>query len=135
MKTNFKMSQFSRFLLRHGYAILVKIWKWPKLLNFVPFIKETHVNHFYNRIWSLWIAFTFFQSRKTIFKMIQFLWCLLSHRYVFLVKIWKWWKLLNFVLFIKKTHVNQVCNRIWSFWITFSFFSVKEDNLQNEPIF
>ena len=90
LQSNFKMSQFSRFLLWHGYGILVKIWKWPKLLNFVPFIKKRHVNHFYNRIWSFWITFTFLQSRKTIFKRSQFLWCLLSHGYVILVKIWKW---------------------------------------------
>ena len=41
MKKNFKISQFSSFLLRFGYAIQVKIWKWLKLLNSVPFIKKT----------------------------------------------------------------------------------------------
>ena len=40
MKTNFKISQFSRFLLRSEYAIQAKIWKWLKLLNSVPFIKR-----------------------------------------------------------------------------------------------
>ena len=43
MKTNFKISQFSRFLLRYEYVIQVKIWKWLKLLNSVPFIKKTPV--------------------------------------------------------------------------------------------
>ena len=44
-KTNFKIIKFSRFLLRSEYAIQVKIWKWLKLLNSLPFIKETIVNH------------------------------------------------------------------------------------------
>ena len=42
MKKNSKISQFSRFLQK--YAIQVKIWKWLKLLNSVPFIKKTLVN-------------------------------------------------------------------------------------------
>ena len=41
MKTNFKIGQFSRFLLRYEYAIQVQIWKWLKLLNSFPFIKKT----------------------------------------------------------------------------------------------
>ena len=43
-KINFKGSQLSRFLLRSGYAILVKILKWLKFLNSVPFIKRTTLN-------------------------------------------------------------------------------------------
>ena len=39
MKANIKISQFSRFLRGSEYAIEVKIWKWLKLLNSVPFIK------------------------------------------------------------------------------------------------
>ena len=35
MKRNSKISQFSSFLLRYGYPIWVKIWHWPKLLNFL----------------------------------------------------------------------------------------------------
>ena len=38
MKTNLKISQFSRFLLRSEYTIFLKIWKWLKLLNSLPFI-------------------------------------------------------------------------------------------------
>ena len=34
-----------------------KIWKWLKLLNSVPFIKERLVNHAYIRIWSCWTDF------------------------------------------------------------------------------
>ena len=42
MKKNSKNTQFPSFLLRSGYAILVKIWKWLKLLNSVPSIhRET----------------------------------------------------------------------------------------------
>ena len=44
-KTNFKMSQFFRFLPRCGYAILIKILKMTKTSYFVPFIKKTHLNH------------------------------------------------------------------------------------------
>ena len=51
-RANFEISQFSRFLLKSEYAIQAKIWKWLKLLNSVPFIKKTLVNHVYIRIWS-----------------------------------------------------------------------------------
>ena len=44
MKGNIEISQFSRFLLRSEYAIHIKIWKWVKLLNSVPFIKKPLVN-------------------------------------------------------------------------------------------
>ena len=40
MKTNFKISQFSRFLPMSKYVIQVKTSKWLKLLNSVPFIKK-----------------------------------------------------------------------------------------------
>ena len=72
MKTKFKISQFSRFLLRFGYVILVKIWKWLKLPNSVPFIKKTLVNHVYIRIWSSWLTFTVLQWMKWNFKLSQF---------------------------------------------------------------
>ena len=49
--TNFKISQFSGFLLRYEYAIQVKIWKWLKLLNSLPYIRKTLVNQGYIRIW------------------------------------------------------------------------------------
>ena len=72
MKTNFKISWFSRFLLRSEYTIHVKIWKWLKLLHFVPFIKKTLVNQAYTRIWSFWLIFTALQWIKTNFKIRQF---------------------------------------------------------------
>ena len=59
MKTNFEISQFSRFLLTSEYAIQVKIWKSLKLLKSSPFIKKTIVNHLY--IW-IFIIFIVFQS-------------------------------------------------------------------------
>ena len=120
MKTNFKINQFSRFLLRSGYVIKVKIWKWLKLLNSVPFIKKTLVNHVYIRIWSSWLTFTISQWMKTNFKISQFSRFLLRSQYVIQVKIWKWLKLLNSVPFIKKTLVNQVYIRIWLFSLTFA---------------
>ena len=64
MKANIKISQFSSFLLRSGYPNLVKIWKWLKLLNSVPFIKKRLLNHVYIRIWSSWLTFTVSQGMK-----------------------------------------------------------------------
>ena len=65
IKENSKISQFSSFLLRSWYTILEKIWKWLKLLNSIPFIKKTLVNHVYIRIWSVWLTFTVLQWMKT----------------------------------------------------------------------
>ena len=89
MKTNFKISQFSRFLLRSGYDILVKMWKWLKLLNSVPFIKKTLVNYVYIRIWSTWLTFTVLQGTITNFKISQFSRFLLRSEYAIYFKIWE----------------------------------------------
>ena len=107
-----------KFILRSVYVILVKIWKSLKLLNSVPFIKKTLVNHVYIRIWSSWLTITVSQWMKTNFKISQFSRFLVIS--VIQVKIWKWLKLLNSVQFIKETLVNQVYIRIWSFWPTFT---------------
>ena len=104
--------------VRSGYAILVKICKWLKVLNSVPFIKKTLVNHVYIRIWWSWLTFTVLQRMKKNSKISQFSSFLL--RYAILVKIWKWLKLLNSVPFIKKTLVNKGYIRTWSFWLTFT---------------
>ena len=64
MKKISKNSQFSSFLLRSGYANLVKIWKWLKLLKFVPFIKKPLGNQVYIQIWSFWLTFTVLQWIK-----------------------------------------------------------------------
>ena len=128
MKKNSKNSQFSSFLLRSGYAILVKIRKWLKLLNSVPFIKKRLLNHVYIRIWSSWLTLTVSQGMKANIKISQFSRFLLRSEYVIQVKIWKWLKLLNSVPFIKKPLVKQVYIRIWSFWLT---FTVNEGKLQN----
>ena len=119
MKKNSKISQFSSFLLRSGYAILAKIWKWLKLLNYAPLIKKTLVNRIYIRIWSSWLTSTVLQRMKTNFKNSKFSRFLLRWEYVIQVKIWKWLKFHNCVPFVKKTLVNQVYIRIWSFWLTF----------------
>ena len=97
-----------------------KFEKWLKLLNYVAFIKKTHVNHVHIQIWSSWLTFTVLQWMKTNFKISQFSRFMLRSEYVIQVKIWKWLKLLNSVPFIKKTLVNQVYIRIWSFWLTFT---------------
>ena len=96
--------------------IQVKIWKWLKLLNSLPFIKKTIVNDVNIIIWSSGLTFTVLQWMKTNFKISQFSRFLLMSGYEILVKIWKWRKLLNSVPFIKKTLVNQVYIRYRSFW-------------------
>ena len=130
MKTNFKISQFSRFLLRSEYAIQVKIWKWLKLLNSVPFIKKTLVNDVYIRIWLSWLTFTVLQWMKTNFKISQFSRSLLRSEYAIQVKIWKWQKLLNSFLLIKKTLVNHLYIWNWSFWLTFTVLQSMKKNFK-----
>ena len=131
MKRNSKNSQFSSFLLRYGYAILVKIWKWLKLLNSVPFIKKRHLNYVYIWIWSSWLTFTVSQGMKANIKISQFSRFLLRSEYPIQVKIWKWLKLHNSVPFIKKPLVNQVCIWIWSFWLTFTVLQWMKKNSKN----
>ena len=124
-------SQFSSFLLRSRYAILVKIWKWLKLLNSYPFIKKRLVNHLYIRIWSSSLTFTVSQGMMANIKISQFSRFLLRSEYTIQVKIWKWLKLLNSVPFIKKPLVNQVCIWIWSFWLTFTVLQWMKKNSKN----
>ena len=124
-------SQFSSFLPRSGYAILVKIWKLLKLLNSYPFIKKRLVNHVYIRIWSSSLTFTVSQGMKANIKISQFYRFLLRSEYAIQVKIWKWLKLLNSVPFIKKPLVNQVCIWIWSFWLTFTVLQWMKKNSKN----
>ena len=131
MKKNSKNSQFSSFLLRSGYAILVKIWKWLKLLNSVLFIKKQLLNHVYIRIWSSWLTFTVSHWMKANIKISQFSRFLLRSEYPIQVKIWKWLKLLNSVPFIKKPLVNQVYIWIWSFWLTFTVLQWMKKNSKN----
>ena len=130
MKKNSKKSQFSSFLLRSGYAILVKIWKWLILLNSYPFIKKSLVNHVYIRICSFWLTFTVSQGMKANIKISQFSRFLLRSEYAIQVKIWKWLKLLNSVPFIKKPLVNQVYIRIWSSWLTFTLLQWMKANFK-----
>ena len=131
MKKNSKNGQFSSFLLRSGYAIKVKIWKWLKLLNSVAFIKKRLLNHVYIRIWSYWLTSTVSQGMKGNMKISQFSKFLLRSKYTFQVKIWKWLKLLNYVPFIKKPLVNQAYIRIWSFWLTFTVLQWMKKNSKN----
>ena len=131
MKKNSKNSQFSSFLLRSGYAILVKIWKWLKLLNSVPFIKKRLLNHVDIRIWSSWLTFTVSLGMKANIIISQFSRFLVRSEYAIQVKIWKWLKLLNSVPFIKKPLLNQVYIRIWSFWLTFTVLQWMKKNSKN----
>ena len=109
MKTNFKISQFSSFLPRSGYPILVKIWQWLKLLNSFPFIKKTLVNHVDIRIWLFWFPFTVLQWMKKISEFSSFL---LRSGYAISVKNW------SLIIFTD-----------------FHSFTVNEDKLQNLSIF
>ena len=113
------------------YTILVKIWKWLKLLNSALFIKNILVNHIYIRIRSSWLTFTVLQCMKTNFIISQFSRFLLRSKYAIQVKIWKWLKLLNSVPLIKKTLVNEVYIRIWSFWLTFTALQWMKKSLKN----
>ena len=130
MKANIKISQFSRFLLRSEYPIQVKIWKWLKLLNSLPFIKKPLVNRVYIRIWSFWLTFTVLQWMKKNAKNSQFSSFLLRSGYAILVKIWKWLKLLNSYPFIKKRVVNHVYIRIWSSLLTFTVSQGMKANIK-----
>ena len=120
MKANIKISQFSRFLLRSEYPFQVKIWKWLKLLNSVPFIKKTLVNQVCIWIWWFWLTFTVLQWMKKNSKNSQFSSFLLRSVYAILVENWKWLKLLNSVPFIMKRLLNHVYIQIWSSWLTFT---------------
>ena len=51
-------------------------------------------------------------------------------RYLILVKIWEWLKLLKSNPFIKKTFVNHVYIRISSFWLTFTVLKWLKTNLK-----
>ena len=130
MKANIKISQFSRFLLRSEYAIQVKIWKWLKLLNCVPFIKKPLVNQVCIWIWSFWLTFTVLQWMKKNSKNSQYSSFLLRSGYAMLVKIWKWLKLLNSVPFIKKRLLNHVDIRIWSSSLTFTVSQGMKANIK-----
>ena len=137
MKTNFKISQSPKFLLRSEYTIQVKIWKWLKLLMSVPFIKKALVKHVCIRTWLSWLTFTDFQWMKTNIKISQLSRFLLRSGYVMFLKIWKWLKLLNSVPFIQKTLVNDVYIRIWSSWLTFTVLQWMKKNfkISQFPIF
>ena len=130
MKTNFKISQFSRFLLMSGYAILVKISKWLKLLNCLPFIKKTLVNHRYIRIWWSSLTFAVLQWMKINFEISQFSRFPLRSEYAIQVKIVKWLKLLNSFPFIMKTLVNHLYIWIWSFWLNFRVLQWMKTNFK-----
>ena len=103
IKANFKISQFSIFLLWSVYAIQVNIWKWLKPHNSLPFIKKTLVNDLYIWIWSFWLTFTVLLWMMTNSKISQFSGFLLRYGYVILVKIWKW---LNFLILFHSARKN-----------------------------
>ena len=130
MKANIEISQFSRFLVRSESAIQVKIWKWLKLLNSVPFIKKPLVNQVCIWIWSFWLTFTVLQWMNKNSKNSQFSSFLLRTGDAILVKIWKWLKLLNSVPIIKKWLLNDVYIRIWWSWLTFTVSQGMNSNIK-----
>ena len=119
-----------RFMLCSGHEILIKIWKWLKLPNSVPFNNKTLVNHVYIRIWSSWLTFTVLQWMKTNFKISQFSRLLLRSKCAIQVKIWKRLKLLNSVPLIKRTLGNHLYIWIWSYWLTFTALKWMKTNLK-----
>ena len=121
MKTNFRISQFSKFLLKSGYAILVKYFKMTKTSLFCSIHQEnTRKSRLQLNLIVLTDCHTVLQWMKTKFKICQHSRFLPRSRYVIKVKIWQWLKLFNFVFNFKKTVLNHVYCRIWSFWITFT---------------
>ena len=131
MKKNSKNSQFSRFLLRSKYAIQVKIWKWLKLLNSVPFIKKRLLNHVYIRIWWSWLTFTVSQGMKANIKISQFWRILLRSGYPIQVKIWKWLKLLNSYPFNQETAPESCLYSNFIILTDFHSFTRNEGKHQN----
>ena len=130
MKKNSKNSQFSSFLLRSGYAILVKIWKWLKLLHSIPFVKKRLLNHVYIRIWSSWLTFTVWQGMKANIKISQFSRFLLRSEYAIPVKIWKWLKLLKFCTIHQKSNCKSSLHSNLILLTDFHSFTVNEEKLQ-----
>ena len=137
MLTNFKISQFSRFLLRSEHAIQVKFENDENFLILVPFIKTTLLNHLYIWILLFRLTFTALQWKKTNFRISKFSRFLLSSKYPIQFKIWKRLKFLNSVPFIKKTLVNEVYIRTWSFLMTFTILQwmKKTPKLVNFQVF
>ena len=130
MKTNFKISRFSRFLLRSEYAIQLNIWKWLKLLSSVPFIKKTLVNQVYIRISHLdWLSQFYSEWRKAP-KLVNFQVFCYGLGMLPRSKFWQWLKLFNSVPFIKKRLVTHVYISIWSFWQTFTALQWMKKNFK-----
>ena len=130
MKANIKISQFSRFLPGSEYAIQVKIWKWLKLLNSVPFIEKPLVNQVWIWIWSFWLTFTVLQWMKKNSKNSQFSSFLLWFGYAILVKIWKWLKLLNSVTIHQETTCKSSLHSNLIILTHFHSFTVNKEKLQ-----
>ena len=110
--------------------ILVKIRRWLKLLNSVPFIKKTIVNLVCIRICSLSLTFGDLQWMKKNSKISQFSSFLLRSKYSIFVKLWKWLKLLNSVPIIKKILVNHLYIWIWSSWLNFTVLQWMKTNFK-----
>ena len=71
----------------------------------------------------------FYSEWKPISKLVN-LKILLRSRYLIKVKIWKWLKVVNSVKFLKKTYMNNVYIRIWSFWLTFTVLQWMKTNFK-----
>ena len=74
-----------------------------------------------------WLSQFYSEWRQTS-KLVNFLEFLVRYDYEIQVKIWNWQKLFNSVPFIKKTLVNHVYIRIWSFWLTFTVLQWMKKN-------
>ena len=88
--------------------------------------KKTFGNQVWIRTWPFWLTFEVLHRMTTSFKISQFSRFHLWFWYAIHVKIWKWLKLFHSVPFIKKTLVNHVYIRIWSYWLTFTVYSERQ---------
>ena len=113
--------------------ILVKIWKWLKLLISFPFIKKTFLNHLYIWIWSFWVIFTALQWMKTNFKISKFSRFQLRSKYTIQVKFENDWNIL--ILFhSSRKHLKSSLHLNLIILTAFHSFKVNEDKLLNQSI-
>ena len=102
--------------------VFVKIWKWLKLLNSVPFMKKTLVNHVYIGIWSSWLTFTFLQWMNTNFKISQIIFTVQFDHFGWHSQLYCEWK--------KNFKISQFedSGQNWKLTKTSSFCSIHQEN-------
>ena len=88
MTTKIKISQFSRFLIRSGCAIHVKIRKWLKLLLLkLPSLTSMIIHMKFVQVFHWLLQYLRFPSSSS-FRTLQFRGTLVNHFYIW---IWSFW--------------------------------------------